>query len=306
MSLANKKGVDIGDHNGDIDLAAVKRAGYDFVMIKCGFGSDYASQDDHQFESNVRKAEKLGMPWGAWLYSYALNEDQARSELSHILRLIKGKKPTMPIALDVEDSDGYRARNGGWNFKNVTACTRIVIDGLRAAGYYPMLYTGFEEIENYISEDIWKNVDLWFPHWASKCGYTGNNLGIWQYGGEINIIESNSIPGVGVIDKDLCYKDYPTIIKNGGWNGWKKSDKVLDTDGYRYKDRELGVLALKEMLIQAKRLKITTQGMDENGVFGDGTQIAVNQVLKKGGYEQNGIAGEKFIKYLAKLINEKL
>ncbi len=82
-------------------------------------------------------------------------------------------------------------------------------------------------------------------------------------------------------------------------------DKVLDSTGYRYKDKGTGVLALKEMLILAKRLGITTQGMDENGIFGDGTQIAVNQVLKKGGYEQNGIAGDNFIKYLAELIKSK-
>ena len=56
----------------------------------------------------------------------------------------------------------------------------------------------------------------------------------------------------------------------------------------------------------AKKLKITTQGMDENGTFGDGTLIAVNQVLKRGGYEQNGVAGENFMKYLAKLIKEKI
>ena len=130
-------------------------------------------------------------------------------------------------------------------------------------------------------------------------------MGIWQFGGETNYLESNSIPGVGVVDKDKCYKDYPTIIKQGGWNGWKKSDKVLDADGYRYLDRGTGVLALKELLLLARRLGITTQGMDENGVFGDGTRIAVNQVLKQGGYEENGIAGDKFLKYLAKLIKEK-
>ena len=228
MTLVNKKGVDIGDHNGDIDLAAVKRAGYDFVMIKCGIGSDLTNQDDSQFEANVRKAESLGMPWGAWLYSYALNEDQARSELEHMLRLLKGKKPTMPIALDVEDSDNYRKNHGGWNYRNVTACTRIVLDGLRAAGYYVMLYTGFEEIENYIAEDIWRNVDMWFAHWARSCGYKYDNLGIWQYGGETNLIDGNSIDGVGIIDKDICYKDYPTIIKSGGYNGWKKGITAQD------------------------------------------------------------------------------
>ena len=75
---------------------------------------------------------------------------------------------------------------------------------------------------------------------------------------------------------------------------------------YGYKDKGTGVLALKELLLLARRLGITNQGMDENGTFGDGTLIAVNQVLKKAGYDQNGIAGDNFIKYLTKLIKEKL
>ena len=81
---------------------------------------------------------------------------------------------------------------------------------------------------------------------------------------------------------------------------------MLDTAGYQYDDESVGVLALKEMLLLARRLGITTQGMDENGSFGDGTLKAVNQVLKKGGYVQNGIAGEGFVKYLASLIKAKV
>ena len=65
MSLVNKKGVDIGDHNGDVDFGKLKAAGFEFVMIKCGFGSDITDQDDIWFERNVKKAEKAGMPWGA-------------------------------------------------------------------------------------------------------------------------------------------------------------------------------------------------------------------------------------------------
>ena len=66
---------------------------------------------------------------------------------------------------------------------------------------------------------------LFFAHWASKCGYTGDNLGIWQYGGETNVIESNSIDGVGVIDKNRCYRDYPTVIKAGGFNAYVRQEK---------------------------------------------------------------------------------
>ncbi len=305
MSLTGKKGVDLSSLNGNVDIEKIKNAGYDFAMLRCGYGSDYQNQDDTQFENNVRKCEAAGVPWGAYLYSYALCTEDAKSEVRHVLRLLKGKRPTLPVAIDMED-DGYKAQRGAWNFDNVNNVCKIFVNEVRAAGYYPMIYTGLEEINNYISSEVLNSCDLWFAQWWKVPQYSGSNMGMWQYGGETNYLDSPTIPGVGVVDQDKCYKDYPTIIKNGGWNGWKKSDKVLDSTGYVYKDKGTGVLALKELLLLARRLGVTNQGMDENGTFGDGTLIAVNQVLKKGGYDQNGIAGDNFIKYLTKLIKEKL
>lgn len=212
MSLIKAKGVDICVHNGDVDFDILKAYGVQFVMIGMG----------DRFHENVRKAEAAGMPWGAYYYTYSLSVAEDEQELQKILSRLEGLRPTYPIALDVEDADKYKIKRGGWNFQNVNRNAKFILEGLEAAGYYPMLYTGFEEIENYISEDIWRKYDMWFAHWASKCGYTGDNLSMWQYGGETNVLEENFIPGVGKIDKDFCYKDYPTIIKNGGYNGWNK------------------------------------------------------------------------------------
>ena len=219
-NLKNRKGVDISSNNGKISIEKIKDAGYDFVMIRAGFGEDIAEQDDTYWEENVRKCEAAGVPWGVYFYSYACSDASARSELAHILRLLRGKKPLLPVALDMEDADGYHARHGGWNRANITSVCKIFLEGIAKTGYYPMIYAGFEEKDNLISPEVWNSHDIWFPHWARECGYKGDNLSMWQYGGEINLIESNSIPGVGVIDKNLCYKDYPTIIKDGGFNGW--------------------------------------------------------------------------------------
>ncbi len=71
-------------------------------------------------------------------------------------------------------------------------------------------------------------------------------------------------------------------------------------------DNTIGSLALKEMLLIAKKLGINKYGVDENGIFGNGTLNAVNYLLGKWGYRQNGIAGEKFIKRLAKEIWKKM
>lgn len=307
MSLENKKGVDISVAQGNVNMDKIKAAGYDFVMIRCGFGNDDPDQDDSQFEANVKKAEAAGLPWGAYLYSYALNIDEAKSEAQHVIRLLRGKKPTMPIALDMEDADGYKRRNGMPTNNELVKICETFLSTIKKAGYYPMLYASLSWLDNQLNDkSLLESVDIYCAQWNSVCQFDGR-LGIWQYGGETNYLESNSIPGVGTIDKDMCYKDYPSIIKNGGWNNWKSSGaKVLDNKGFEKGDETYGVFALKELILIAKKFGIITQGVDENNAFGDGTEAAVNQVLKRGGYAQNGIAGYGLIEYLADLIKKKI
>ena len=54
--MLKRFGVDISSANGKVDFAALKAAGVEFVLIRCGYGNDDASQDDGQFFENVRKA----------------------------------------------------------------------------------------------------------------------------------------------------------------------------------------------------------------------------------------------------------
>ncbi len=221
VPLTAKKGVDISKHNGDVDMKKIKKAGYDFVMIRCGFGNNDTSQDDSRFEANVKKCEEAGMPWGVYLYSYALNTDDAKSEVKHTLRLLKGKKPTLPIAFDMEDADGYKKNNGMPSNAALVKICKTYLKGIKDAGYYPILYASLSWFKNQLNnEELLNTYDVWLAQWNTECTFKGKNLGIWQYGGETNYIESNSISGVGVIDKNFCYKDYPLLIKNQGYNGW--------------------------------------------------------------------------------------
>lgn len=220
VPLTGKKGVDVSNHNGDIDIAKIKAAGYDFVMIRCGFGDDLASQDDKSFEKNVKKCEEAGMPWGVYLYSYALTVSEAESEVAHTLRLLKGKKPTMPIAFDMEDADGYKKKNGMPSQETLAKICKTYLEGIEEAGFYPMLYMSLSWVKNFEDKELLGAYDIWLAQWNSECSYNGETLGIWQYGGETNYIDGNSISGVGVIDKDFCYKDYPLLIKNQHYNGW--------------------------------------------------------------------------------------
>lgn len=81
---------------------------------------------------------------------------------------------------------------------------------------------------------------------------------------------------------------------------------IMDKSGYKKGDATIGSLALKELLLLAKTLGLHKYGMDKNKSFGDGTVNAVNYLLKQWGYQQNGIAGENFIKRLHTEIDKKV
>lgn len=226
MGIAKTKGVDVSSNNGNIDLAKVKKAGYKWVMIRCGYGDNISSQDDSQFAANVKKAEKLGLPWGVYIYSYATNVKEAKSEVEHVKRLLKGKKPTLPVAFDMEDADGYKSKHGALKKSIITDICKTFLSEIKKAGYYPMLYSSLSWFGTYIDKSVYSKYDLWVAQWSKSCDYKGTNLGMWQYGGEVNYIESNSIAGVGTIDKNKVYKDYPSIIKKSGYNNWPKKKTV--------------------------------------------------------------------------------
>ena len=87
---------------------------------------------------------------------------------------------------------------------------------------------------------------------------------------------------------------------------YKAEAKMMDKTGFKYGDNSVGVLALKELLLLAKKLDIHPEGMYEDTGFGDGTKNAVNHLLKAWGYTENGIAGVNLIKRLTAEIGKKI
>ena len=218
-SFTRSKGVDISEFNGNVDMNQLKKQGYDFVIIRLGYGSDQTDQDDNMFETNVKKAEAAGLDWGAYIYSYALTVNEAKSEANHTLRMLRGKQPTMPIAFDWED-DHYKQRYGMPSNATVREIARTYVNTIYNAGYYPMIYTGYYWLKGAFDDDtLFEHCDIWLAQWSTKYDYRDRPLGMWQYGGETNYIESPTISGLsGIFDKNYSYKNYPMIIKAYGYN----------------------------------------------------------------------------------------
>lgn len=94
--------VDVSEHNGNIDWAKVKASGIVGAIIRCGYGQDQTGQDDKKWLRNVSECERLGIPYGVYLYSYAKTTGAVHGEINHALRLLKGHSPAWPVYFDSE------------------------------------------------------------------------------------------------------------------------------------------------------------------------------------------------------------
>jgi GH25 family lysozyme M1 (1,4-beta-N-acetylmuramidase) len=288
-------GADLSQHNGKVDFAKVKAAGHNFVLIREGFGNEiaYPRQKDTFYETNYKAAKAAGLHVGVYHYLYATTAAAARIEAQGFINNLKGKSFDMPIALDIEERSQYNLPNS-----TVEAIVKAFMDVCEAAGYYCLLYSYEAFLTAKMSASFRNKYDVW----CANISKTPNiKYGIHQYTftGRVNGVS-------GAVDLNRTDKDYPSIIKASGKNGFKPEQKVLDTSGSKYGDKTEAVYDLKRALMIAHQLNMVAQTVDDNNVFGKGTELAVNSLLRKWGYAENGIAGAEFKRKLFKEILKKL
>ena len=171
---AVKKGIDVSEHNGKIDWEKVKNDGIDFAIIRCGYGQDIESQDDDYWEYNVSECERLGIPYGVYLYSYADTLAKAASEAQHVLRLLKGHSPSYPVYYDLEDALTYKLSN---NMK--TQVAKTFCNEISANGYKAGIYSSLDWWTHYLTDPVFDSWSRWVAQWNDTCTYEGE-YDVWQ------------------------------------------------------------------------------------------------------------------------------
>lgn len=202
------RGIDVSVHNGDVDMKAVKKAGYDFVIIRAGYGK-YKSQKDPKFECNYLNAVKAGLHVGAYWYSYASTASEALEEAKVFAEVVQNKIFDMPVFLDIEEA------------KSFGRAPEIVVafcDYMESKGYYVGIYASKSPLETYMPK-VTEKYCGWVAQWGDKCTYKGPYV-LWQKS------EKGRVTGVnGYVDLDECNDDQlPLKIQVGGFNGYPKGD----------------------------------------------------------------------------------
>ena len=212
----HEEGIDLSAHNGAVDFVALKNQGLSFVMLKAVGSNSAGLYIDPTFEQSVYSAAAAGFKIGAYIYSYAFNNQEMIQEIQFLLNSpamqriqARGIKFDYPIVIDQEDplvlANTTRAQR-----------TEILVAGceyLKSQGWYPAIYMSKSWAYQQVDPLALMQYDVWIAQWGSACTYTYPNLTMWQY---TNEGRKNGVNGR--VDLNYSYKDYATLIRNNHWN----------------------------------------------------------------------------------------
>ena len=210
-----RKGLDISSYQKGINFDEIK-AKVDFLILRAGFtgwGGDGTNKNkDNCFEDFYNKAKSRGIPVGAYWYSCANTYEKGKSEAEYVYNnCLKGKQFEYPICMDVEED-----RHQQVGKEKIANAIKGFCEFLESKGYYVSIYANSNYFNNYIDTAELSMYDKWLAVWTSnKPSFKYGDFGLWQN-------SSNGIIGGMRVDTDYAYKDYPSIIKNAGLNGYAK------------------------------------------------------------------------------------
>ena len=244
------KGIDISAvGQSNIDLKTVlEKNDIDFVMARMAYFIKQSKHDtdrngiDDVFDKYAKACAEANVPMGVYFWPSIVDVKSAKREVDIItskLDEIKEKYGLcleLPVCIDIElpkDGGGQvieRLCNGD---EDSLEALQYIINTLEEKGYFVMVYTGnncLKENPKYraIIESL--DVDTWIPRYSngnvvdfsttpdiySELSYSGSTS-IRQY------TQSGKVKGFnGNVDLNVCYTDFPKIIKNNGLNGFNQ------------------------------------------------------------------------------------
>ena len=203
--------IDVSGHDGLIDWDSAKEH-IEGVIIRIGYGDDYAYQDDKQAVQNMDECERLGIPYGVYIYSYAMTMQETESEISHTLRMLKGRNPVRGVWFDMEDADEYKKNHGMdvYSEEDRTLLTDICIrfiEEMHSRGYITGVYANYDYYKNVLDTNrlyMTDGFNMWLAHWDVE--EPDMDCMMWQFG-------AYRI-GDHEFDGNIYYADYSSPYKD--------------------------------------------------------------------------------------------
>ncbi len=197
-------GIDVSEHQGDIDWEKVRAAGIEFAMIRIGYRS-YGKGEitfDTKYKENIEGAGKAGLKVGVYFFSQAVSTDEAAEEADAVLDAIEGYDISYPVVYDWEIIYDDSARTDDVSVEMLADNCIEFCERVKSAGYSPMIYQNKNTAMYKLDVQRLKDYDFWLAEYSDKPSYY-YDYKMWQYSSK------GTVPGVNTeVDLDLSFTDY--------------------------------------------------------------------------------------------------
>lgn len=164
-SISDLRGIDISSWQAGMSASALNSV--DFAILKISEGQSWV---DPQFDTFYRMAT---IPIGAYVYSHAVTEAEARAEAQKALSLAAGRKLPLGIYMDVEEQ-----RQLALSDSALTAVVKAFCDTIKAGGYRAGAYGSNGNLWAKVGVDyLGSDVIMWTAQWGGRP----QRGDVWQF-----------------------------------------------------------------------------------------------------------------------------
>ncbi len=210
-------GIDVARYQGTIDWEEVSQSEIDFAIVRVGYRGmvDGEITPDPNGRYNLQEAARFHIPLGAYFFSTAVTEEEAREEAAWVAEVISGYPITYPVVYDCENFNNPDSRQYAMTKTERTDVALAFLEAIEKCGYEGMFYASKVDMEQEKSWEISRieeNYKIWVAQYPAlpypdtkESSYSGKHH-MWQYTME------GSIPGIRQsVDLNIAYFGYDGI-----------------------------------------------------------------------------------------------
>lgn len=205
-------GIDVSQHNGDIDWSLVYDSGVRFAYLRVGFrgyGNEGVIVKDERFEEYYREAKKAGLRIGVYFFSQAMNHEEAMEEAFYTLEMIRHKEIDLPVGYDLESIDYATSRIESTTHQRKTENALIFAQKIQENGKKAIIYTNRYWMEEIYDPYMIYHHSIWYAQYGALPTWP-YHFQIWQYS------DKGHVPGIeNATDLNLLFLEKNAIVFPG-------------------------------------------------------------------------------------------
>lgn len=258
-------GIDVSEFQGNIDWKAVADSGIDFAMIRVGYRGmkNGEIKEDACAKYNLQEASKNGLKIGAYFFSTAVTEEEAKEEAEWTKNLLSGYPVTYPVAYNCEGFQNPSSRQFDLSVEERTKLADAFLKSIEEGSYTGMFYAAKNELDDnnlWNADDLSLNYRIWVAQYSdqtwpekTKSDYTGDHV-MWQY------TNQGKLDGIkGAVDFNVAYFGYSQSQQAVDENGAEQVEANVEV-GVNFTEVEEQVTAKDEVNLRSTM----EQGSDDN------------------------------------------